>query len=329
MKFPNLLNLLKEPLVQFTLLGALIFGIDHIMVVNRDDPKNILIGDSQIKELIDIFEEGQGRSPSGLEINNMVIVWAQNEILYREARRMGLDRGDDMIRNRLILKIRNVLFNNVVVNDPTEAQLQAFFEFNKAAYYIPERYDIEMIALPTDYDLVSAQAVLERAVSEGIPDAYLANRYEYKNRPQNNLVEMFGVQESNTLLASMSNEKPNEKPNEELTEKPNANRWVLISPGQRHHLVRITAKREAVEPALDSVRSQVTQDYDRYSGDTQISDQTFHIAQQYRVHLDVSDNYLKKMENELPRNLFQDAPAVNGKLGNDNRVGSDLAVDER
>lgn len=313
MKFSNLTKILKEPIVQFTLLGALIFGIDHMLVVNRDDPKNIVIDDNQIKQLVQIFEEGQGRTPSGREINNMVIAWSQNEILYREAKRMGLDRGDDMIRNRLVLKIRNVLFNNVAISNPEEAQLQEFFEITKANYSIPERYDIEMIALPADYDQEAAQAVLDSSLSEGVPEAYLGSRYEYLNRREENLVEMFGAKDSATILS----------------EEENDSGWMLISPQQRHHLVRIIATHEAVEPSLKSVRSRVLQDYERYAADLQISEQTHSIARQYRVHLDVSDDYLDKMENDLPRNPFEDTPEVSVKPETGGKLLSDMTVDGR
>lgn len=312
MKFRKLGQIFKEPIVQFTLLGALIFGMDRALVVNRDDPNNILIDDDQIQQLVEIFQEGQGREPSGREINNMVIVWAQNEILYREARKMGLDRGDDMIRNRLILKIRNVLFNNVVITDPSDAQLQEFFEFNKAAYFIPERYDIELIALPDSYDRAAAQAVLSRALNEDMPDSYLSNRYEYKSRQHDHLVQMLGEQASQTLLS-----------------ESNSKSWTLISLNQRHHLVRVTARHDAVEPPLASVRDRVAQDYERYIGDTQISDQTYHIARQYRVHLEVSDRYLEKMENQLPRNVFEEAQSVGGNRDTLKNMRSEVVLDER
>ncbi len=89
MKPNKLVNFLKEPLVQFTFLGALLFFVDHMLLIDREDPKNVLVDDEQIEQFIRIFEEGQGRSPSGSEINNMVIAWSQNEILYREARAIG------------------------------------------------------------------------------------------------------------------------------------------------------------------------------------------------------------------------------------------------
>jgi hypothetical protein len=295
MKSTKILNLIKEPIVQFFMLGVLLFGLDHLLVLNREDPRTVLVDDRQLSEFIEIFEDGQGRSPSGREINNMVIAWAQNEILYREARRMGLDRGDDMIRNRLILKIRNVLFNNVVLDYPSEAELEQFFEFNQAAYHIAERYDLELIVLPANIGLELARELQQRALADEMPDAIPGNKIQYQNRNLDNLVAMFGLQQSARLLAN----------------EADAINWSLISNEQGHHLVRITAKHAPVSPTLDSVRSRVIRDWERYSGDLQIANQTYNIARQYRVHLDLSDAFLDQMDSDLPKNPFDESSVSN------------------
>lgn len=313
MNFKPIFSLAKEPIVQFVVLGALLFGLDHLLLVNRDDPRNVMIDDRQINEFIEIFEEGQGRPPSGREINNMIIAWSQNEILYREARSMGLDRGDDMIRNRLLLKIRNVMFNNVVIDQPGEEELQQFFEFNKAAYRIPARFDLEMIVLPAEFDLADARQLHEQSAHTEASDTWPGTRFRYQNRDQSNLVSMFGQQDAADLMSVASDDK----------------RWSLISNPQGHHLVRITAMREAVAPSFDSVRSRVIQDWERYAGDVQIADQTYSIAQHYRVHLDLSDAYLEKLEDDLPRNPFDGGPAQSGQLFDEQGVRSELVVDGR
>lgn len=313
MKSTKILNLIKEPIVQFFMLGVLLFGLDHLLVLNREDPRTVLVDDRQLFEFIEIFEDGQGRSPSGREINNMVIAWAQNEILYREAQRMGLDRGDDMIRNRLILKIRNVLFNNVVLDYPSEAELEQFFEFNQAAYHIAERYDLELIVLPANIGLELARELQQRALADEMPDAIPGNKIQYQNRNLDNLVAMFGLQQSARLLAN----------------EADAINWSLISNEQGHHLVRITAKHAPVRPTLDSVRSRVIRDWERYSGDLQIANQTYNIARQYRVHLDLSDAFLDQMDSDLPKNPFDQSSISNDTALGAQNISTGTLVDGR
>lgn len=108
----TLVNTFKQPLIQFLLLGALIFAIDRAVIGNEEDLRSILIDDAKYAEIAGIFQDNQDRTPNAQEMSALTIKWAQNEVLYREARMMGLDKGDEMIRQRLILKLRNVLFNH-------------------------------------------------------------------------------------------------------------------------------------------------------------------------------------------------------------------------
>jgi hypothetical protein len=106
-------SILSQPLVQFLLLGGLLFVADRTATGREDDPRRILIDDARYAEIAGIYQDNQGEPPTEAQMEELVITWAQNEVLYREARLMGLDKGDEMIRQRLVLKLRNVLFNRV------------------------------------------------------------------------------------------------------------------------------------------------------------------------------------------------------------------------
>jgi len=134
---------LSQPLIQFLFLGAVIFAVDRGVNAGKEDPRSILIDDAKYAAIAGIFQDNQGRAPSEQEMAALTIQWAQNEVLYREGRLMGLGEGDEMIRQRLILKLRNVLFNRVVTEAPTEEVLRAWFEDNRAKYDRPETFDIE------------------------------------------------------------------------------------------------------------------------------------------------------------------------------------------
>lgn len=94
-------------------------------------------------------------------------------------------------------------------------------------------------------------------------------------------------------------------------------------------MVRVVSKHAAVEPTLKSVRARVLQDYERYAADLQISGQTHSIARQYRVHLDVSDDYLEKMESDVPRNPFEDPQKFSVKADASRKLVSELTSDGR
>ncbi len=271
------LHLLYEPLIQFLILGALIFAVDHYVLLNKDDPRNIVVDDKKLRELVDIFTEGQGRPPSATEIDRLIITWTQNEILFREARQMGLDRGDDMIRSRLILKIRNILFNNIVVEAPPGDELEQWFEQYRAAYDTPALYDFEQFYLPDAGDKNAAAAMAAALADAAAPPAHSDRVRRYRQRPATNLTALFGERGGRDLLAAP------------------LNTWVAASTDRGWHLARVT-QRYAAQPAqFARVRNQVIRDWKNYTRDLQLSQQTQAIAERYDIHLEVSPEIVDEL----------------------------------
>ena len=66
-------RLINEPLIQFLIIALFIFAADSYVLGKKEDPRRIVIDDTRLQELIDIFREGQGRDPSADEINNIVV----------------------------------------------------------------------------------------------------------------------------------------------------------------------------------------------------------------------------------------------------------------
>ncbi|MEE2733287.1 MAG: peptidylprolyl isomerase [Pseudomonadota bacterium] len=272
------LSWLREPLLQFLLLAAVLFAVDGYVMGNRDDPRRIVIDDQRLLDLISIFEEGQGRQPTADELNNLIIKWSQNEILYREAQQLEMDQGDEMIRNRLVLKMRNVLFNRIIVDTPSEDELTTFFEFHRDQYDDPAYYDFELIALPKELNGPAVTALLN-ALNQGdsTPEqaALLVRRYQ--QRPLGNLETMLGAHPARALLDSAPPAGTGAQP-----------RWSQINAETPIMLARLTHTRDAQPARLAEVRNQVIRDWKQFRNEIQMADQTKALADQYTIRLNLS-----------------------------------------
>ncbi len=263
----------REPLVQFFLLAIFLFGVDQALTKNANNTRRIVVDDSRLDELMDIFREGQGRDPSASELNNLIVKWSQNEILYREALELEMDQGDEMVRNRMVLKMRNVLFNRVIVDDPSDAELQEFFEFNHAQYDTPPRYDFELFAVAPDSSESAVEGLLallnEPPVDErkNIPPPYENKVREYRQRPLSNLQSLFGDQ------ASLK-----------LTEQP-VKHWIAVPADGTTYIVRVLEHYPAEPAILADIKSEVVRDWMKFRSDIQLADQTKAIADTYRIEL--------------------------------------------
>src|SRR5262245_17219640 len=98
-------RLLAEPLVQFLVLGAVLFAAYGSL--GRAEPRReeIVVGAGQIEHLAQTFSLFQQRPPTADELKEQVDRYVREEILSREAIRLGLDQDDSVIRRRLQQKL--------------------------------------------------------------------------------------------------------------------------------------------------------------------------------------------------------------------------------
>jgi hypothetical protein len=132
-------NLLREPLLHFTIIGALLFAADTVLHPPAKDEKVITVSRAQHQSFIDSFDEDKERTPSEAELQKMIDSWVASEILYREGKALGVDRGDDMIRDRIAYKLQLLIFDQIHLPQPTEQDLRNWFEKNRARFDEPER----------------------------------------------------------------------------------------------------------------------------------------------------------------------------------------------
>lgn len=261
-------SILQEPLVQFLIVGCLLFAADTYISVNREDPNLIIVDDKRLEKLIDIFRQGQGRLPNQEEVDSLIVKWTQNEIFYREALALNLDDGDEMMRSRLILKMRNILFNRVMETPPAEEQLQEWFELNRSQYDIPTRYSFEQFPLDGVTNLEQAKALANQVNQQGPSTENLGMIRQYPRRPRTNLQSLFGVEGAKILVDG------------EL------NSWLPVRSQTSWHLARVYEISPPVPAQFESVRSKVVRAYKKAASGLQVSEMVDDISSKYQIYLD-------------------------------------------
>lgn len=130
----RLRTLLREPLVLFLALGALLFAADALLNGDGAGDRTIVVPAGQVVAFRADFAQRNGRAPSEAEIRSFLDNWVEREVLYREARALGLDRNDRLIRRQLVRKMRYLIEDADPQPEPTDAELAAWLEAH------PERY---------------------------------------------------------------------------------------------------------------------------------------------------------------------------------------------
>ncbi len=135
MQAQKLRSLLREPLVHFLLIGAALFlffawsgGYGGV------GSRRIVIGPGQVKHLAVGFARTWRRPPTQQELKGLVDDFVREELATREARSMGLDRGDTIIRRRLRQKLEFLVEDAAEAVPPTDAELQTWLDEHPDTY---------------------------------------------------------------------------------------------------------------------------------------------------------------------------------------------------
>ena len=123
---------MKQRLIIFVILGVFILAVDTIF--NNESENRITIFESEINSLISTWVEQVGREPTINEVEGIIKQLIDEEILYREAVRLGLDKNDIIIKRRLAQKI-GFLRQEAETVLPTEDEVKEFYLKNSTFFF--------------------------------------------------------------------------------------------------------------------------------------------------------------------------------------------------
>ncbi|MEC7948784.1 MAG: peptidylprolyl isomerase [Myxococcota bacterium] len=148
---------MQEPLLWFLLLGLGLFGLDRLWPDDSVDGPVEISADT-VTALVDGFAEAQGRAPTEVEIDALVESHADELRALREARALGLDRADPVVRRRLIQKL--AFLDQGALPTPDDHTLSEFLAAHASRYARPPRTDGMALRLRPGTSAADARAQL-------------------------------------------------------------------------------------------------------------------------------------------------------------------------
>ena len=249
-------TILKEPLLYFLILGAALFWI-YAFVSNDRGVANeqlgeIMVTEGRIQALQVGFEKVWQRPPTATEQEGLVESFIREEVLYREALAMGLDRDDPIVRKRMNQKIEFLSEDLAGLQEPAEAELQAYLDANPESYRQPTSFSFRQVYLnPDKYGNEAENAALELLadLQSGEGDANEAGdtlmlKHQYINVSERNIGRELGRQFVEGLR------------------EIELGIWAgPVVSGFGWHLVKISDRIDGEIPDLDKVRELVMRDW--------------------------------------------------------------------
>ena len=257
------MKLLREPLLHFMFIGAVIYLLYGIFAepVPEADDKTIVVTAGEVEWMQTSWQKRWNRSPTAAEFDGLIQQYIRETVLYREALTMGLNKHDQVIRRRLAQKLEFLAKDLVTLIPPTDEELQTYFDAHQDRYQEPVLYTFTQVFIDPDKrgdaTLDDAEVIKANLITQGdaiddpgaLGDDFMLQNYY----PEKDLVEIqkqFGSGFTDSLTE--------------------------LSPGQWHgpvlsgygvHLVYISSINEPPAPVFTEVRERVVQDWTMDKGE--------------------------------------------------------------
>lgn len=237
----------REPLLHFAVLGAGLFLL-FSRIGEGDRPDEIVLTAGEIESLAEGWRRTWQRPPTRAELDGLIEDRITEEVLYREALALGLDRGDTIVRRRLRQKIEFLSDGLAGTADPSDTDLAAYLQQHAEQFRSEPRVSFEQVYVSTDRHGTAAREVAERLLAElarradgaGQLGDPIALEPAFEALPAGEVAKLFGPEFVEQLLAA------------------SPGRWVgPIASGYGLHLVRVRERGDARDPSLAEVRKAV------------------------------------------------------------------------
>jgi hypothetical protein len=270
-------SLLREPLVLFLILGALLFALDAWLRPSAQERNpEIVVNEARVKNLAQTFRRTWQRPPTREELQGLVDAHVREEVMVREALALGLDRDDAIIRRRLQQKMDFVAEESAAAT-PTDDDLRKYLDANADAFRVDPTVTFAQVYLDPkkhgatlDADAKRMLDQLNRAGGSVDPsklgDALMLLEPRYASAPQADVARLFGTEFAEALV------------------KQPAGKWVgPIASGYGVHLVKVDSIAGGGTPALADVRPLVEREW--ANARRKATSQTFYetLRAKYRV----------------------------------------------
>jgi hypothetical protein len=246
-------SLLKEPLVHFLVLSIAIFAA--YFAVNRSGGARIdriVVTRATIEQLATRFTASWQRPPTAEELKGLVDDDVKEEIYYREALALGLDKDDALIRRRLRQKMEFLIDAEAEGIAPTEAELETYLKAHAGAFAADAEMSLQQVFLnPQHHADAAADAAMlltqlradKAADPSGLGDTTLLPS-ELPLTDMTAIQQMFG----GDFAAGLANSPEGQ--------------WIgPIASAFGLHLVRVMERKTGGVPKLDLVRAAVAREW--------------------------------------------------------------------
>lgn len=240
-------SLWRQPLVHFIVVGGLFYAAVSALSPPPEDFGATITVDRAalltfIQQRTQIFELDYAAAKlEGMNADEIALLkrdYVEEEALYREAKRLGLEQEDYVIRRRMVQKMDYAAASAQSAPAFTQAQVAAYYAANAPSYAVADTLYFDHIFTR---DAQRGALLLEKTSAEDFTQ--LGERFAYgssfEGLTKAETADIFGPEFASALWAREANESAWQGP---------------IQSTHGIHLVRLRRKVPAAQPPLEDIR---------------------------------------------------------------------------
>lgn len=240
-------SLVRDPLVHFLIAGAVLFALYALLNRGVDDvsPRVVRISEAEVAWLKETWTRQWQRPPTEMELRGLVTDYLKESLLALEAKDLGLDEGDTIVRRRLAQKMEFLVQDTARIGEPGEDVLRQYYDIRRDQYRSSARISFTQVFFRTEDAARRALDQLRTRSASDLGDASMLQR--------------------NFLLTD-------EQAVASVLGPDAAARILTLAPGRWHgplasvygfHLVQVSEVQGGEERPFDQIREQVLEDWHR------------------------------------------------------------------
>jgi hypothetical protein len=244
----------REPLVHFLLIGLALFAgysVLHPKPEAASGSNRIVLTPDDLVQM-SVAWLAQGRPPPTPEqMQNLIELKVREEVLFREATALGLDKDDTIVKRRLAQKMEFLIEGAAVESDPSTETLRAWFKDNQQRFALLPRFTFHHLYFSSDRHGEHSQEAAAKALQQvaglsaasseaaALGDPFMYQDY-YGDRSFDEIAKLFGLNFAKALA----------------TIKPGS--WQgPIESGYGWHLVFVDSSAPSRVPAFEEIETDI------------------------------------------------------------------------
>jgi parvulin-like peptidyl-prolyl isomerase len=286
-------HLLKQPLLYFFIIGLFLFFLYEFTSTNKpeQDSNTIVVNKDTLLRFLQYRSksfnektfENELDNFTKTELDNTINDYIKEEVLYREALKMNLDKYDYVIKKRLIQKL-DFITNDLIDQDITisNSDIENYYNKNKNSFKTEPNvtfthiYFKDLDSAKTKIELLKQNKInirFDQATKHGTRFIYNTN---YIDKTPDFIESHFGKDFTKKLF------------NIKIT----PNKWVgPIKSKYGYHLVLLTKKTNQTLPNISETKEQIKRKL-KYTFSKQLAEViTKQMINQYKVKMDYKVAY--------------------------------------